>query len=80
MPPLATVVARNIRAERSRRLWKQADLAERLGWSQSSVSAVEIGQRAINLSELPAICRALDVTMADLVRGADEEDLRALGL
>ena len=79
MPALGDVIASNIRAERSRRRWRQRDLADLLGWSHATVSAIEIGKRQVGAGELADICRALGVTFADLVRGADPDDLRALG-
>ena len=80
MPDLASVVARNVRAERSRQRWRQQDLADRLGWSQTTVSAVESGQRQIGVGDLPELCRALEVPLRVLLMGADPEDLAALGL
>ena len=78
MPDLAAIVARNVRAERARRSWRQVDLAERLGWSIGMVSETENGKRRIGISDMPLLCRALEVPLADLLRGADREDLEAL--
>lgn len=80
MPDLATVVARNVRAERARHGWRQAELAERLSVGQTTVSAIESGNRDISVSFLPRLCRALEVSLLDLLHGADPEDLAALGL
>lgn len=77
---LSAIVARNIAAERVRRRWTQADLAERMGVTRGAVSTWETGTRVVGLDLLVPLCRALDVTLADLVRGADPDDLRALGL
>lgn len=74
------MIARNVRGERARRGWRQDDLAERLGWSRASVGALETGTRRVTADHLPALCKALGVPFADLIRGADEADLRALGL
>ena len=77
---LGTFVARGIRA---RRVWLglgQVDVARRLGCSGQTVSAIERGLRRITVDELPALCRALDTTLADLVQGADLETLRTVGL
>jgi transcriptional regulator with XRE-family HTH domain len=78
MPDLAAIVARNVRAERARRSWRQADLAQRMGWSIGMVSETENGKRRIGISDMPLLCRALEVPLADLVQGADREDLDAL--
>jgi transcriptional regulator with XRE-family HTH domain len=77
---LGYVVARNVRAERARLGLHQRDLAARLGWVQVTVSALETGKRAVTIGEMPALCDALGVTLADLVRGADPDDLRKMGL
>jgi transcriptional regulator with XRE-family HTH domain len=74
------VVARNVAGERARARWTQADLAERLGVSPATVSTWEVGKRVIGMDWLPPLCRALEVSLADLVRGADPDDLRAMGL
>ena len=78
MPDLAAIVARNVRAERARKSWRQVDLAERMGWSIGMVSETENGKRRIGISDMPLLCRALEVPLADLVQGADREDLAAL--
>jgi DNA-binding Xre family transcriptional regulator len=44
------------------------------------ITNIENGDRVIGVHELPAICRALDVTFADLIRDADFGDRSALGL
>jgi len=80
MPDLASVVAANVRAERARHQWRQRDLAERLGVTQSTVSAIESGQREVGVGQLPALCRALKVPFSVLLTGADKRDLDALGL
>jgi transcriptional regulator with XRE-family HTH domain len=80
MPDLATVVAANVRGERSRLRWRQRDLAEHLGWSQATVSDLEAGKRAVNVADLPPLCSVLGITLVDLFRGASPEDLRSMGL
>jgi transcriptional regulator with XRE-family HTH domain len=80
MPDLAAVVASNVRAERARRSWKQRELAERLNWSIGMVSDTESGQRRIGIADMPNLCRAFGVSFAEMIRGADPEDLTALDL
>lgn len=80
MPDLAVLVAANVRGERSRRRWRQQDLADHLGWSQATVSDLEAGKRAVNVADLPPLCRVLGITLNDLFRGAAPEDLRSLGM
>lgn len=74
------MVARNVRAERARHGWRQAELAEKLGVGQTTVSAIESGNRDVSVSFLPRICRALEVSLAELLHGADPDDVAALRL
>jgi transcriptional regulator with XRE-family HTH domain len=77
---LALTLAHAVRAERARQTWSQTALADRLGWSQTKVAAVEAGTRRLYVHEMPEVCRALGVSLARLLQDADPEDLRALGL
>jgi DNA-binding XRE family transcriptional regulator len=70
-------LARGDRVQRARLGWRQQDLADRLGWERPSVGHMETGRRALRV---PDLARALRMTMTDFVRGADPDDLRALGL
>lgn len=80
MADLGAVVANNVRAERARRHWRQEDLAERLGWSRGSIGHLESGRRRPSVADLPPLCAAFGITLADLVRGADPADLDVLQL
>ena len=80
MAALTDVLANGVRAERSRRRWTQAELAQRIGVHPATMSEIERGVRSINLAEIATICRAFGIPLIDLVRSADEDDLRALGL
>ena len=77
---LADIVARNIRVERSKRRWKQEQLAELLGWTPATVLALEAGTRRVNMEDLPALCRVFGIPLTALIEGVDPEDLKALGL
>ena len=77
-PPLSAFLARNIRAERARRLWKQEELADLLGWGRSTVGAVETGRRGVSIDDLPTLCKVFDVPLSKLLEGADEAALAAL--
>jgi transcriptional regulator with XRE-family HTH domain len=79
VPGLGDVLASNVRAERARRRWRQTDLAERLGWPQSSVSDLESGRRRVGVDDIVPLCRAFDVTLARLLDGAEPDDLRVIG-
>ena len=69
-----------MRGERSRRRWTQGELAERLGWSQSKVSALEAGQRRVTLDQAVDLCRVFDISLLRLLQDAEESDIRALRL
>ena len=45
----------------------QADLAERLGVSQTWVSKYELGERRLDLVQLRQVCEALGTTAAEVV-------------
>lgn len=77
---LRRAIAGGIRAERARLGLTQADLAARLAWSPATVAAVETSARAVAAEDLADVCRALEVTLAQLLQAADPADLRALGL
>jgi transcriptional regulator with XRE-family HTH domain len=79
-PSVADFLARNIRAERSRRRWRQTDLAEALGWSPTTVADAEAGRRRLDIGQITALCRVLEVPLVKLLDGADPADLAALGL
>ena len=80
MTQLSDFLARGVRAERSRRGWRQSDLAARCGWSVDTVSAIERGARRVDVDDALTLSRALAVTLVKLLDGADADELRSLGL
>jgi transcriptional regulator with XRE-family HTH domain len=80
MPDLGDVVAANVRGWRARHRLRQADLAERTGWSKDTISDIETGRRRIGIADMPVLCEALEVGLVDLLHGADPADLRKLRL
>lgn len=52
---------------------RQKDVAERLGKPQSFVSKYESGERRLDILELRAVCRALDVSLPYFVQRLEEE-------
>lgn len=66
-------VGSTIRAELSRRGLTQADVANRLGVTQQSVSARLCGRTRITTDELFAIADLLGVTVGTLTAGAERE-------
>lgn len=79
-PRLGEVIANNLRGERSRRRLRQADVAARLGWPLSSYGDLESGRRRVAMDDIPQLCEALGVTLMELLRGAEAEDLRRMGV
>lgn len=79
-PPLHDLLANNIRGERARRRWTQAQLAEMLGWPRTSIHDIEIGKRRLGLDDLSELCRVFDLPLVELCRGADQQQLAYLGL
>jgi transcriptional regulator with XRE-family HTH domain len=80
MPTLASVIPRNVRAERVRKGWDQAQFGERLGWTRTMVGDLETGRRKLAVDDLAPICAALGLHLSVLAQGADPDDLTALGL
>lgn len=80
MASVDAVVARNVRAERVRKGWRQADLGAAVGWSTFVVSDVETGKRRLSLGDVVLLCRALGVPLSKLLEGIEPADLGALGI
>ena len=80
MPPIGDVIAANVRAERARRRWTQADLGERIGWPRSSISDVESGRRRLTADDLVLLCEVFDIPLVKLADGANARHLKILGL
>jgi len=72
--------ANGVRAERGRRRWTQAQLAERLGWPRNSIHEVELGRRRLTLDDIADVCRAFGMPLVELCRGGDDDAIRALGI
>lgn len=80
MSELRIVVAHAIRAERARAGLSQRELADQLGWSRSVITKIETGSRTVGVHELPALCKALDTTIARLMMKADPRERHDMGL
>lgn len=61
-----------LRQYRERAGRKQEELAEQLGVPQSFVSKCESGERRVDLSELRAVCHALNVSLSRVVQDFEE--------
>lgn len=80
MSEVRDAVAAGIRSQRAHRLWTQRTLARRLGWSQATLSAAELGKKGFGIEELFQLAEAFDITVATLFRDAPESIRRRLGL
>lgn len=78
--PIDALIAGNVRAARARAGLQQQDLADRLRWSRPTVSDLERGKRRVTVDDAAKICAALEIDLAELLRGVDDEVFRALGL
>ena len=63
-------VGAEIRAARAKRGYSQRELAERAGIGFSTIRRLESGERSADVVQLNSICRALRVSMPDLVARA----------
>ena len=63
-----------LRAARLEASWSQEKLAEQAGISRNYVSLLELNRKSPTVDVLLAICQALDVSAADLVRRVEEEN------
>ena len=67
-PSLRQVLAANIRRERTARSWAQDELAHRATLSQTYISQVESGQRAVSVDAIERLAEALGVEAAALLK------------
>lgn len=79
-PGLGAYLARGIRARRTWLGLDQAEVGDRMGVSSQTVSDMERGRRRITVDDIPALCEALESTLAELVRDAPADLRRAAGL
>jgi transcriptional regulator with XRE-family HTH domain len=75
-PPKETVISKKeigarLRAVRTARELTQAELADILGVKHTHVSGIERGVRGVTLQQLVKLCRALDISPADVL-GKDQ--------
>jgi transcriptional regulator with XRE-family HTH domain len=75
---LSAAIADCVRGERSARHWTQAYLGKLVGISGTTVSDIENHRRLIAVDELPKLCEALDLSLVELVRRADDADLQRM--
>ena len=69
--PEADAVLGEVRAEMARQRRRQIDIAKATGMSEVKLSRKLNGRSHFTLGELDAVCRTLDVSLADLIRRAE---------
>lgn len=78
MPPrrksARRVFAANLRAVRLRHGLTQEALAELSGLHRTYVGSVERGERNVSIDNMESLAHALDVQVADLLRGSLEQN------
>jgi transcriptional regulator with XRE-family HTH domain len=57
-----------LRERRFKLKLKQADLAERLGWSQRTISQIETGEKRVTVAEFIELSRALEFDPSAAIR------------
>jgi transcriptional regulator with XRE-family HTH domain len=75
---LSRVVATDARSLRAKARLRQRDVAERAGIAPATLSLIEGERRRISLDDALALCRGLDVSLVELLDGADRADVRRL--
>jgi transcriptional regulator with XRE-family HTH domain len=72
---LLSALGSNIRAERCRRGYSQEALAEKSGLHRTYIGVVERGEKNITIFNCSKIANALQVTLSDLIRRAEDSFL-----
>lgn len=78
MDEFTAAVAKGMRSQRAARQWSQAELAVRLGWTQSAVSAAEQERRGLRIDQVFAIAEVFDIPVISLFRDAPADVRRRL--
>lgn len=73
---LAREIATRIRAEREKRGWSLADLAERSGVSRAMISRIERGEASPTATLLGRLSAAFGLTLSTLLSGAEAQGER----
>ena len=71
--PDYVILLRQIQSARKASGMSQAEIAEKMGLTQSTWSKIETGERRIDLIELRRFCRALSLDFVSFVRAAHED-------
>lgn len=73
---LTIVLAAAVRSRRAALEWQQADIAEKMGWSQQTTSLAERGRRTFTADDVLRLAEVFETTVDKLLRDAPE-DIRA---
>lgn len=65
------ILGLNIKAERSRKNWTQAELAEKANLSPTSISLIETGSQTPSIFAAYSIARALGLDINELLKGIE---------
>ena len=66
------MLGKELRAARLAATWSQEELAERAGISRNYVSLLELNRKSPTVDVLLAICRALEISAADVIRRVEK--------
>jgi DNA-binding transcriptional regulator YiaG len=67
-----SLLVKELKTAREKKELTQADVASRLGQTQSFVSKVERGERRLDVVELRAFCLALGISFSAFMKGIDD--------
>lgn len=71
LPPLAEVIAANVRRLRMENGWSQVALAEKLKWHRTRVNELEAQRYGKNMAALEALADVFGVDYTELVKVTD---------
>jgi len=71
MPGLQHRVGQRVRQLREKRGWSQEEFADICGLHRTYIGSVERGERNLTLNSLHTLAKALNVKMAEILRGLD---------
>ena len=69
---LSACFADQLRAERAAKRMSRAELSSASGLSAKTIQRLEDNDREMNTDQLARLCRALEVSLVDFVRRAEE--------
>lgn len=79
MGALSGRIGARVRSVRALRDLSQRELGDRIGWSERTIGHIESGRKILDIEELPPLCRALGVGLAELLQD-DADAVEALQL